>query len=46
MTIEEALEILIAYNKWRRTDDEDVEMPSPKDIGKAIDVAISVLGGR
>lgn len=42
MTKQQALEILIQYNRWRRSD-EFVAMPSSKDIGKAIDVAIKIL---
>ena len=42
MTIEQARNILITFNRWRRG--EDVEpMLEPSDIGKAIDVAIYLL---
>lgn len=45
MTIEEAKNILIQLNKWRRDDNipNAYEMPDPKDIGIAIDIAIDVL---
>lgn len=45
MTIEEAKNILIQLNKWRRDNNipNAYEMPNPKDIGIAIDVAIDVL---
>lgn len=41
MTNTEALEILEQYQAWRRG--ADTEMLEPKDIGKAIDVAIDAL---
>lgn len=41
MTNTEALEILEQYQEWRRG--ADTEMLGPKDIGKAIDVAIDAL---
>ncbi len=43
----EAREILIGFNSWRRGEDEDViDTPqfSPKLIGQAIDCAIQALG--
>ena len=47
MTIEEARDLLIQFNNWRRDDHipNAYEMPDPKEIGKAIDLAISVLDG-
>jgi len=41
MTIKEAHELLRYYNRWRRG--EDIEMPDPKEVGEAIDVAIEEL---
>ncbi len=41
MTTNEAIEILKAYNKWRRGGEG--EMPPPKQIGEAIDKAIEVM---
>lgn len=41
MTKEEALKILIEYNKWRRG--AETPMLDPKIIGQAIDVAIECL---
>lgn len=42
MELEQARNILITFNRWRRG--EDVEpMLEPSDIGKAIDVAIQHL---
>lgn len=41
MTNTEALEILKQYQAWRRG--ADTEMLEPKDIGKAIDIAIDAL---
>ena len=38
---QKAIDILEEYNKWRRG--ADIEMLSPKDIGKAIDFAIKYL---
>lgn len=47
MTLEEARRLLVQYNYWRR--DEHIpnayEMPNPKEIGVAIDLAIDILGG-
>lgn len=43
MTPAEAVEILKEYNRWRRDNDGDVEMPPPALIGQAIDVAIDAL---
>jgi len=42
MTREEAKEILIRHNEWRRGGEG--EMESPKLIGEAIDIAIEALG--
>lgn len=44
MTKQEAIEILVAYNKWRRGD-EFIVMPNVKSVGKAIDVAVEVMKG-
>ena len=45
MTAEEARDILIHYNVWRRDDHvpNHYEMPNPTKLGIAIDVAIKVL---
>lgn len=45
MTNEEARDILIQYNLWRRDNNfpNKYEMPDPKKIGIAIDIAINVL---
>lgn len=39
--IKEAVKLLQHYNRWRRG--ADVEMPRPKEIGKAIDTAIEYI---
>ena len=41
MTTQEAVEVLEQYNKWRRG--AEIEMPDPKRIGEAINVAINTL---
>lgn len=41
MTTETAIHILELYNKWRRG--ADTEMPDPKQLGLAIDLAIDTL---
>ena len=41
MTIEQALEILIEHQEWRRG--AEIPMQEPRIIGEAIDVAIEVL---
>ena len=46
MTPAEAVEILKEYNRWRRDNDGDVEMPPPALIGQAIDVAIECLKNK
>jgi len=43
MTKDEAKQILRNYNSWRRDNEGIEEQPNPKDIGIAIDIAISVL---
>lgn len=42
MTKQEAIKVLIHYNKWRRSD-VDLPMPEPNLVGKAIDYAIKKL---
>lgn len=39
---QKVIDILEEFNKWRRAN-EDMDMPDPKDIGKAIDFAIKYL---
>ena len=41
MTLKQAIKILIRTNKWRRG--AEVEMPDPKELGEAIDVAIAIM---
>lgn len=45
MTVKEARDLLIWFNQWRRDDHvpNRYEMPNPKQIGIAIDVAIEAL---
>lgn len=45
MTKEEARDILIKFNLWRRDEcyPNSYEMPNPKEIGVAIDIAIECL---
>lgn len=44
MTIGQALEILIEFQKWRRG--AEIPMQEPRIIGEAIDVAIAMLKGK
>lgn len=44
MTETEALVILTEFNRWRRDNDDVVEMPPPALIGEAIDVMIEFVG--
>lgn len=44
MTTTEAREILIQHNAWRRGNEDHPKMGNPKEVGKAIDVAIEELG--
>lgn len=46
MTETEALVILTEFNRWRRDNDDRVEMPPPALIGQAIDVAIECLKNK
>ena len=41
MTLQEAIELLEYYNKWRRG--EDIEQPPPISIGIAIDIVLHEL---
>ena len=41
MKIKEIIRVLHTYQKWRRG--EDIPMPDPKEIGRAIDGAIREL---
>lgn len=45
MTREEARDLLIRFNLWRRDDHipNSYEMPNPKEVGIAIDIAIDAL---
>lgn len=43
MTPTETAAILRQFNEWRRGDDETVEQPDPREIGKAIDAAIEMI---
>lgn len=49
MTIKEAISILEEHNKWRRSQPPydgiipTYDLPSPKEIGEAIDVAIRAM---
>lgn len=49
MTREQALDILSAFNEWRRYDGpigQGPIMPAPREIGEAIDIAIEVLQAK
>lgn len=46
MEIQEALVILAEFNRWRRDNDDVVEMPPAALIGQAIDVAIECLKNK
>lgn len=41
MNLQQAIEILTQYNKWRRG--AEIPQPNPKKVGEAIDIAISLL---
>ena len=43
MTTHEAERILIQFNAWRRDNEGKTDMPDPKQIGEAIDEAITTL---
>lgn len=46
MEIQEALVILAEFYRWRRDNDDVVEMPPAALIGQAIDVAIECLKNK
>jgi hypothetical protein len=46
MTLQEAVELLIEYNKWRRDSETVMPMPNSKEIGIAIDVVTDYLKGE
>jgi hypothetical protein len=48
MTTTQAAEILAAHNAWRREDDHNTDhaptpMQDPKEVGRAIDLAVALL---
>ena len=43
MDLGTALSVLKHYQIWRTGDDEDMPMPNPKDIGKALRAAIACM---
>ena len=43
MTPTETTAILRQFNEWRRSEDETVEQPDPREIGEAIDAAIAMI---
>ena len=43
MTPTETATILRQLNEWRRSEDETVEQPDPREIGEAIDAAIAMI---
>ena len=49
MNREQALDILCAFQEWRRYDGpigEGPIMPCPKEIGQALDIAIDIMQGK
>lgn len=49
MTREQATEILVVFNEWRRYDGpfgEGPIMPCPREIGQALDMAIAILQSK
>lgn len=43
MTPTETAAILRQFNAWRRGEGEDLQMPNPREIGKAIDAAVEMI---
>ena len=43
MTPTETTAILRQFNEWRRSEDETVEQPDPREIGLAIDAAVELV---
>ena len=43
MTPTEVTAILRQFNEWRRGEGEDLQMPNPREIGKAIDAAVEMI---
>ena len=44
MTLQKAIEILEAHNKWRKG--EETQQQSPKEIGEAIDTILEAVKGK
>ncbi len=43
MTPTEVTTLLRQFNEWRRSEDETVEQPDPREIGEAIDAAVEMI---
>ena len=43
MTPTETANFLRQFNEWRRGEGEDLQMPNPREIGKAIDAAVEMI---
>ena len=43
MTTTETANFLRQFNEWRRGEGEDLQMPNPREIGKAIDAAVEMI---
>jgi len=43
MELNYAIALLTTYNRWRRGEDESLDMPNPRDIGLAIDTVLAAV---
>jgi hypothetical protein len=46
MELRDATTLLALYNRWRRGEDENLDMPNPREIGVALDVVLAALRER
>jgi hypothetical protein len=43
MELRDAILLLEYYNRWRRGEDESLDMPNPRDIGVALDTVLAAV---
>jgi hypothetical protein len=43
MELNDAIALLTTYNRWRRGEDESLDMPNPRDIGIALDTVLAAV---
>ena len=43
MELNDAIALLTTYNRWRRGEDETLDMPNPREIGIALDTVLAAV---